>query len=105
MGVGFFKAENYTITLEKAGYQTKTVTVTGTVNGWYIANILFGGIIGLLLVDPATGAMYSLSPDAVNATLAQEGVTTTANNNSRTLTVMLVQPAELMKNAKQIGTM
>lgn len=105
-GAGFFKAEHYTITLEKAGYQPKTVTVTGTVNGWYVANIIFGGLIGLLIVDPATGAMYSLSPDMVNATLQQEGITTTANGKSRSLTVMLVQdvPVELMKNAKLIGS-
>ena len=105
-GAGFFKAESYTITLEKAGYQPKTVTVTGTVNGWYVANIIFGGLIGLLIVDPATGAMYSLSPDVVNATLQQEGITTATNGKSRSLTVMLVQdvPAELMKNAKLIGT-
>ena len=101
---GFFKAENYIITLEKAGYQSKTVNVTGTVNGWYVANILFGGLIGLLIVDPATGAMYSLSPDVVNATLQQEEITT-ANGKTRSLTVMLVQdvPADLMKNAKLIG--
>lgn len=31
-------------------------------NGWYIGNLLFGGIIGLLIVDPATGAMWTLIP-------------------------------------------
>ena len=105
-GAGFFKAENYAITLEKAGYQPKTVNVTGTVNGWYVANIVFGGLIGLLIVDPATGAMYSLSPDVVNTTLQQEGITTAKNGKERSLTVMLVQdvPADLMKNAKLIGT-
>lgn len=101
---GFFQAENYAITLEKDGYQPKTINVKGTVNGWYVANIIFGGLIGLLIVDPATGAMYSLSPDVVNATLQQEGITT-ANDKTRSLTVMLVQdvPADLMKNAKLIG--
>ena len=33
-------------------------------NGWYIGNILFGGLIGFLIVDPLTGAM--LPPTARN---------------------------------------
>lgn len=37
-------------------------------DGWYIGNLLFGGLIGMLIVDPATGAMYKLD-DSVYATL------------------------------------
>ncbi|WP_174263189.1 CsgG/HfaB family protein [Citrifermentans bemidjiense] len=29
-------------------------------NGWYWGNIVFGGVIGLLIVDPATGAMWKM---------------------------------------------
>jgi hypothetical protein len=29
-------------------------------DGWYIGNILFGGLIGILIVDPLTGAMWKL---------------------------------------------
>jgi hypothetical protein len=38
-------------------------------NGWYAGNILIGGIVGLLIVDPATGAMYKLGTDAIHETL------------------------------------
>ena len=38
-------------------------------DGWYIGgNILVGGLIGWFIVDPLTGAMYTL-PKEVNADL------------------------------------
>jgi uncharacterized protein YceK len=68
-GRGYFKAENYTVSFSKDGYQSRDVTVKGQVNGWYFGNILFGGLIGMLAIDPATGAMYTLQPKEVNGTL------------------------------------
>lgn len=70
-GAGFFKPETYTVSFEKQGFSKKEVNVTGTISGWYIGNILFGGVIGLLAVDPATGAMYVL-PDSVNGVMEAE---------------------------------
>ena len=32
--------------------------ITPDFNGWYIGNILFGGLIGMIIVDPATGDMW-----------------------------------------------
>ena len=63
-GAGFFQAQNYTITYKKDGYQSQTTTLKPGIDGWYIGNILFGGIIGILVVDPATGAMWKLPPTA-----------------------------------------
>jgi hypothetical protein len=40
-------------------------------DGWYIGNILFGGVIGFLIVDPATGAMWKLG-DPVYGNLAPD---------------------------------
>jgi hypothetical protein len=59
---GFFKGESYSIALNKEGYSEKQFTLTSTVDGWYFGNILFGGLVGMLIVDPATGAMYKLPP-------------------------------------------
>jgi len=61
---GYFKGETYTIELNKDGYSSKTYTLTSSVDGWYFGNILFGGIIGMLIIDPATGAMYNLQERA-----------------------------------------
>lgn len=57
---GFFKGETYNIALKRDGYADQTFTLASTVDGWYFGNILFGGLIGMLIVDPATGAMYTL---------------------------------------------
>ena len=106
-GNGYFKPAGYEITFSKEGFQTKTVQVKATVNGWYIANIIFGGLIGFLIVDPATGAMYTLSPSDINSVLDPAQLSTTKNNGYQSLTVMLVQdiPVDIMKRAKYITTL
>ena len=54
----------------KAGYSNHTVTVDTRLNGWYIGgNLIFGGLIGWLIVDPATGAMWTLNTREINLTL------------------------------------
>lgn len=59
-GAGFFAKESYVIHYSRPGYEDKKVNVECKLNGWYFGNIVFGGAIGLLIVDPATGAMYKL---------------------------------------------
>jgi hypothetical protein len=57
---GFFSAARYTFQFEKEGCNPTTTTLSAGINGWYFGNLLFGGLIGFLIVDPATGAMWSL---------------------------------------------
>ena len=59
-GQGYFKAARYSVKCEKIGYQPAQQSLTASLNGWYWGNIIFGGIIGMFIVDPATGAMWSL---------------------------------------------
>ena len=61
---GFFKGASYTVTYTLNGYATQTAQISSTVNGWYYGNLAFGYLIGLLIVDPETGAMYTLPPQA-----------------------------------------
>lgn len=68
-GSGFFGKESYTVSITKEGYEPKKVTIECRVNGWYFGNILIGGLIGMLIVDPATGAMYRLDSDGISETL------------------------------------
>lgn len=70
-GSGFFKRESYTVKYELEGYAPMEVPLECSINGWYWGNILFGGIIGWLIVDPATGAMYRLNTGTVNRTLTK----------------------------------
>lgn len=69
-GAGFFDGERYTLTATAPGYASTTSVLDTDVNGWYVGNIVFGGIIGFLLVDPATGAMYKL-PETAHVELAK----------------------------------
>jgi hypothetical protein len=70
-GAGFFQRAKYTINFSKPGFATKTIPLEADVNGWYFGNLLFGGFIGLIIVDPATGAMYRLSQRDVQAALVE----------------------------------
>lgn len=103
-GAGYFKSEVYSVRIEKEGFKTKDLTVTGSVNGWYVGNILFGGIIGLLIVDPATGAMYDLAPDTINASLDAMDVKTSKSEGSLTIVLAENVPADVWKNARPIST-
>jgi hypothetical protein len=69
---GFFKGQSYKLRMELAGYQSTEVSIRPELSGWYFGNILFGGLIGMLIVDPATGAMWNLSPDKIDRTLSSE---------------------------------
>ncbi len=35
-------------------------------NGWYWGNFAIGGLIGFLIVDPLTGAMYRIKDEEVS---------------------------------------
>ena len=83
-GAGYFRSESYTIAYSKAGFAPKEVTITGSMSGWYIGNILFGGLIGMLAVDPVTGAMYVL-PETVNHSLDAEAPKTSQADRSLTV--------------------
>ena len=67
---GYFKNIKYRFSCEKDGFKQNQVDFESTVNGWYIGgNILFGGLIGWLIVDPATGAMWSFTSDDITLAL------------------------------------
>ena len=57
---GFFKKAKYRVEATKQGYGTTSSSLDARVNGWYWGNIGFGGLIGFLIIDPATGAMWKL---------------------------------------------
>jgi hypothetical protein len=74
-GSGFFGKESYTVAYSLNGYESKKVTVDCKVNGWYFGNLLIGGVIGMLIVDPATGAMYKLDSEEVTQNLIKINTT------------------------------
>ena len=56
------RKKEHSIVIKLDGYKPYQTTLTRKFNAWYLGNILFGGIIGLI-IDPITGAMYNLTPE------------------------------------------
>jgi len=103
-GAGYFKSEIYTVSLSKDGHADKQLTITGAVSGWYIGNILVGGLIGMLAVDPVTGAMYSF-PDTLTGTLEPKANNGKVSQAGETLTIVSTESltAEQMKQARLLA--
>lgn len=60
-GAGYFRGSNYTVHFQKDGFSPATSQIQRNVDGWYFGNFIFGGLIGMIVVDPITGAMWRLS--------------------------------------------
>jgi hypothetical protein len=69
---GYFAGARYRVLFELEGYQKSEAAITPSVNGWYIGNIFLGGLIGMLIVDPATGAMWTLHPQTIEQHLDKD---------------------------------
>ena len=94
-GESYFHAKSYRITFSKAGYAEQYAEVRATLSGWYWGNILFGGLIGMLIVDPITGKMWKL-PTEVSANLSQQ---VSSNTNQPTLKIMTLD--QVPKNMRK----
>jgi hypothetical protein len=66
---GYFQPGKYTIEISKNGKVVGKETVSAGINGWYFGNILLGGLIGMVIVDPLSGAMYRM-PENVTVSTA-----------------------------------
>jgi len=94
---GYFKPASYTLEFTKKGSTPQTIQVNSAIDGWYFGNILFGGLIGMVIVDPLTGAMWKLD-STVNADLTP--LATLKNGNGRSLQVVdrTSVPADMEKH-------
>jgi hypothetical protein len=68
-GDGYFLKKYYEITLSKEGYMTEKVSITPDLNPWYICNLFFGGVLGMVIVDPLTGSMWTFYEKDINVKL------------------------------------
>ncbi len=60
-GAGYFSRAMYKVKLSSPGFKEKVIEINFRFNGWYIGNIVLGGAIGWLIVDPLTGGMWKIS--------------------------------------------
>ncbi|GAA4350450.1 hypothetical protein GCM10023185_08170 [Hymenobacter saemangeumensis] len=70
-GAGYFQKAKYTLKFTMPGYEPKTMNLEADINGWYFGNLFIGGPLGLLIVDPLTGAMFRIDQREVQASLTQ----------------------------------
>lgn len=90
---GYFSRATYSVEFNKTGYDSQSFVLESSVDGWYFANVLFGGLIGLLIVDPATGAMWKLDETLLVSLSKKKG----KEQRGDTLSFMTIDqvPAEL----------
>lgn len=68
------RGSSHQVTFDKPGYKSKTVLIDNELLvGTLIADIFLAGIIGVV-VDFATGAIYTLEPKQISAKLKEAGV-------------------------------
>jgi hypothetical protein len=60
---GYFRAMRYEVHFEKECHVPADADLSGELDEWYFGNIFFGGLIGMVLVDPATGEMWKIDKD------------------------------------------
>jgi len=66
---GYFQPAKYKIRVAKEGYLPYETQIDASLNGWYFGNAIFGSLLGILIIDPATGAMWKIYEDNVNVKL------------------------------------
>ena len=91
---GFFQAAKYDVEFSKKGLATQQVQLASDIDGWYFGNILFGGLIGILIVDPATGSMWKL-PETVNVSLTPMASLTNESGSTLQIVDKSSIPAQL----------
>ena len=64
------RRNNYVVKIEKDEFSPFETEVKGGLNGWYFGNVVFGGLLGIVIVDPLTGAMWTLRPDDLTVEMA-----------------------------------
>ena len=101
----YWGGKDFVVKITKDGYEEQSIPVKSSPNGWYIGgNFIFGGLIGWFIVDPLNGAMYTLSPEQVSATMSEK----TAHNNHAadgSISIVLLQdvPYSLRKEMKRLN--
>lgn len=88
---GYFQPAKYLVEFKRKG-EVQSIPISASLNKWYFGNLLFGGfgLIGLLVVDPATGAMWKL-----------EGpVAATFQDKTKDETIQIAAPVK--KSAKKL---
>lgn len=101
----YFGGKEYLVSIGKDGYRDQVITVSSRVNGWYVGgNLVVGGLIGWLIIDPFSGNMYTLTPDQVTAELSGDTAGTALPDDNASISVVLYEdvPEELLGSLNRL---
>ena len=73
VSINLKRKKKHMISLELSGYEPYEMVLTKSVSGWVWGNIIFVGIIGLV-VDAASGGLYVLEPKNIRANLIKKSI-------------------------------
>ena len=85
--------------MKKEGFADKQITLTSSLSGWYFGNLLLGGLIGMVAVDPLTGAMF-VFPETTTGRLDATAAQTSRADGSLTIVSTDRLTPEQMKSAR-----
>jgi len=94
------RKDKHIIKITMDGYQPFELSTSRSTSGWVWGNIVFGGLIGLV-VDASTGGMYKIKPEEVQATLAHGSAQVTADKDILYIGVVL----EPQPGWERVGTL
>ncbi len=93
-GSGYFTGATYTVRFDKENCECRELVLEKQLDGWYIGNLVFGGLLGMLIVDPATGAMWKL-PESLSADLEIKSTAFNLDQTSVDVAMLEDVPMEL----------
>lgn len=95
-GRGYFKPGDYRVSISKTGYQAADLPIKQGINGWYaFGNILIGGLVGWIIVDPITGAMWTV--EDLNVTLQPASALGTTQPAEKQVLALPQSPSTIAK--------
>jgi hypothetical protein len=73
-GDGYFSGAYYRVEIEMPGFKKENLIIDSQLNaGWYIVgNLVIGTLLGWFIIDPLTGAMWSLDPNVISIQLKED---------------------------------
>jgi hypothetical protein len=90
------RKDHHTIHINLEGYLPYETKLTSKVDGWIAGNIVFGGLIGLA-IDAASGSMYRLTPDQIQAELRNQSASVVKDQDGIFLTVVMQPRSDWQK--------
>jgi len=90
---------NVQVTLDK--YYPYDFKIKREMDGWFLGNLLFGGIIGII-IDATNGSMYKLTPNQVNAQMKSNSTAMSTVDDDR---IYVAVTMDINPNWEKIGTL